>query len=139
MTPGRANALLSIKPACSFPSRRRRGSSRSCSASRLRLRRGSGTPSRSCRTVQATWWHRGEAAGSSRSWRPYKTVRLAPHSCRHDSLIRVAFGSLGAQAPPCNARACKCNMLFTKKARNFLAKDGPGSFDQPDENQYSIL
>lgn len=34
----------------------------------------------------------------------------------------------------CNARACKCNMLFTKKARNFLAKDGPGSFDQPSYN-----
>ena len=34
----------------------------------------------------------------------------------------------------CNARACKCNMLFTKKARNILAKDGPGSFDQPNGN-----
>ena len=28
---------------------------------------------------------------------------------------------------------------FRKKARNFLARDGPGSFDQPDENNIAFL
>ena len=114
--------VLLIKPACSFRAIPRGGSSQSCSALRLRLRRGSSTPSCSCRTVPVPWWRRGGATGSSRSWRPYKTVRLTPHSRLHGSLRRVAFGSLGAQAPPCNARACLNLPVFTRNEGRFLSK-----------------
>lgn len=114
---------LLTKPACSSPCYPYPRSSRSCSAWRLRLRRGSGTPSCSFRTVPATWWRRGGATGSSRSWRPYETVRLAPHSRLRPSLTHGALRLTGKRS------ACAGELLVQLEFSLFFVGELAVTFD----------